>query len=66
LLLLRCNRSGQPPQHDEKVFELVNIGRAAIDHGGSVEYFRDAVFNYPTLVAEAYKVAALDRLNRIS
>ena len=36
-----------------------------IDHGGSVEYFRDAVFNYPTL-AEAYKVAALDGLNRIA
>jgi hypothetical protein len=31
----------------------------------SLEYFRDAVFNYPTL-AEAYKVAALDGLNRIS
>jgi hypothetical protein len=31
-------------------------------YGGSVEYFRDIVFNYPTL-AEAYKVAALDGLN---
>ena len=27
--------------------------------GGTIEYFRDTVFNYPTL-AEAYKVAALD------
>ena len=43
--------------------ELVHIGQALIDHGGSVEYQRDAVFNYPTL-AEAYKVAALDGLNR--
>lgn len=31
--------------------------------GGTVEYFRDGVFNYPTL-AEAYKVAALDGLNK--
>jgi NAD(P) transhydrogenase len=49
----------------ENATELVHIGQAVIDHGGSVEYFRDAVFNYPTL-AEAYKVAALDGLNRIS
>jgi NAD(P) transhydrogenase len=49
----------------EKATELVHIGQAVIDHGGSVEYFRDAVFNYPTL-AEAYKVAALDGLNRIA
>jgi NAD(P) transhydrogenase len=32
--------------------------------GGTLEYFRDTVFNYPTL-AEAYKVAALDGLNRV-
>jgi NAD(P) transhydrogenase len=32
--------------------------------GGTIEYFRDSVFNYPTL-AEAYKVAALDGLNRM-
>jgi NAD(P) transhydrogenase len=44
--------------------ELVHIGQAVLDHGGSVAYFRDAVFNYPTL-AEAYKVAALDGLNKI-
>jgi hypothetical protein len=35
------------------------------DHlGGSVEYFHDMVFNYRTL-AEAYKVAALDGLNKL-
>jgi NAD(P) transhydrogenase len=44
--------------------ELVHIGQAVIDHNGSVEYLRDAVFNYPTL-AEAYKVAALDGLNKL-
>ncbi len=40
----------------ERATELVHIGQAIIDHGGTVEYLRDAVFNYPTL-AEAYKPA---------
>jgi len=44
--------------------EIIHIGQAVLAHGGSVEYFRDAVFNYPTL-AEAYKVAALDGLNKL-
>ncbi len=48
----------------ESATELVHIGQAIIDHDGSVEYLRDAVFNYPTL-AEAYKVAALDGLNKL-
>jgi NAD(P) transhydrogenase len=30
---------------------------------GTIEYFRDTIFNYPTF-AEAYKVAALDGLNK--
>jgi hypothetical protein len=33
--------------------------------GGTIEYFRDTVFNYPTM-AECYKVAALDGLNKLS
>ncbi len=49
----------------ENATELVHIGQAVIDHGGSIRYFRDAVFNYPTL-AEAYKVAALDGLNKMA
>lgn len=44
--------------------ELIHIGQAVLDHDGSVEYFRDAVFNYPTL-AQAYKVAALNGLNKL-
>lgn len=44
--------------------ELVHIGQAIIDHGGTMKYLRDAVFNYPTL-AEAYKTAALNGLNRL-
>jgi len=32
--------------------------------GGTVEYFINNVFNFPTL-AEAYKVAALNGLNKL-
>ncbi len=48
----------------ENATELVHIGQAVIDHNGTVDYFRDAVFNYPTL-AEAYKIAALNGLNKL-
>jgi len=48
----------------ETATELIHIGQAVINFGGTVEYFRDTVFNYPTL-AEAYKVAALDGLNKL-
>jgi len=44
--------------------EIVHIGQVVLTMGGTIEYFRDAVFNYPTL-AEAYKVAALDGLNKL-
>jgi NAD(P) transhydrogenase len=33
-------------------------------NGGTVDYLVDAVFNYPTL-AETYKVAALDAVNKM-
>ncbi len=48
----------------EGATELVHIGQAVIAHGGSIRYFLDHVFNYPTL-AECYKVAALNGLNKI-
>jgi NAD(P) transhydrogenase len=44
--------------------ELVHIGQAVMGCGGSIDYLVDAVFNYPTL-AESYKVAALDAMNKI-
>ena len=44
--------------------ELVHIGQAVLSYEGSVEYFRDAVFNYPTM-AEAYKTASLNGLNKV-
>ena len=49
----------------EGATELVHIGQAVISLGGTLDYFVQTVFNYPTL-AEAYKVAALDAYNRMS
>jgi NAD(P) transhydrogenase len=44
--------------------ELIHIAQTVMAFDGTVEYFRDTVFNYPTL-AEAYKVAALHGLNKV-
>jgi NAD(P) transhydrogenase len=44
--------------------ELVHIGQAVLALGGKVDYFVDTVFNYPTL-AECYKTAAFDGINRL-
>jgi NAD(P) transhydrogenase len=49
----------------EGATELIHIGQAALVLDGTLSYFIDNVFNYPTL-AEAYKIAALDAWNRIS
>ncbi|MDJ0834837.1 MAG: Si-specific NAD(P)(+) transhydrogenase [Gammaproteobacteria bacterium] len=49
----------------EGATELVHIGQAVIALDGTLDYFIQSVFNYPTL-AEAYKVAALDAWNRMS
>jgi NAD(P) transhydrogenase len=44
--------------------ELVHIGQAVMGNGGTVDYLVNTVFNYPTL-AESYKVAALDAMNKL-
>ncbi|WP_113699502.1 Si-specific NAD(P)(+) transhydrogenase [Nonomuraea lactucae] len=44
--------------------ELLHIGQAVMGCGGTIDYLVDAVFNYPTL-AESYKVAALDAMNKL-
>jgi NAD(P) transhydrogenase len=44
--------------------ELIHIGQAVMAFGGTVEFFINNVFNFPTL-AEAYKVAALNGLNKL-
>ena len=48
----------------EGASELVHIGQAVLAFGGSIEYFVNTVFNYPTL-AECYKTAAFDGINRL-
>jgi NAD(P) transhydrogenase len=45
--------------------ELVHIGQAVLALGGTIDYFVDTVFNYPTL-AECYKTAAFDGINRLN
>jgi NAD(P) transhydrogenase len=44
--------------------ELIHIGQCAMAFKATVEYFVNTVFNYPTL-AECYKVAALNGLNKL-
>lgn len=48
----------------EGATEIVHIGQVVMAAGGSVKYFVDAVFNYPTL-AEAYNVAAQNGLRNM-
>ena len=47
----------------EGATELIHIGQAVLNLGGTLDYFVENTFNYPTL-AEAYKIAALDAWNR--
>lgn len=44
--------------------ELIHIGQAVLSLSGTLDYFVNTVFNYPTL-AETYKIAALDAWNRM-
>ena len=48
----------------EGATEIIHIGQVVMSTDGTLEYFRNAVFNYPTL-AEAYRVAALDGLRKV-
>ncbi|MFM5906020.1 MAG: Si-specific NAD(P)(+) transhydrogenase [Novosphingobium sp.] len=68
MLKLICDRSSRRllGVHiiGEGASELIHIGQAVLNLGGTIDYFVDNCFNYPTL-AEAYKVAALDAWNRL-
>jgi len=48
----------------EGATELIHIGQAVLTLKGTIDYFLENAFNYPTL-AEAYKVAALHAHNRM-
>ena len=52
----------------ERAAEIIHIGQAVMEQkngGNNIEYFVNTTFNYPTM-AEAYRVAALNGLNRVS
>ena len=49
----------------EGACELLHIGQAVFALKGTIEYFIDSVFNYPTL-AECYKTAAFNGLNKLA
>lgn len=48
----------------EGASELIHIGQAVLAFKGTVDYFVNTVFNYPTL-AECYKTAAFNGINRL-
>ncbi|MGR2768678.1 Si-specific NAD(P)(+) transhydrogenase [Photobacterium ganghwense] len=51
----------------ERAAEIIHIGQAIMEQkgeGNNIEYFVNTTFNYPTM-AEAYRVAALNGLNRL-
>lgn len=51
----------------DQASEIVHIGQAIMSQkggGNTLDYFLNTTFNYPTM-AEAYKVAALDGINRV-
>ncbi len=48
----------------EDASELIHIGQAVMAHGGTVDYFTEAVISYPSL-AECYATAALNGINRL-
>lgn len=47
----------------EKATELLAVGQAVVHLGGTVDYFINHIFNYPTL-SGVYRSAALDALKR--
>jgi NAD(P) transhydrogenase len=49
----------------ETATEIIHIGQAVMSLEGTIDYFRDTVFNYPTMT-EAYKVAAFNGLNKLN
>jgi NAD(P) transhydrogenase len=49
----------------EGASELLHIGQAVMILGGTLDYFIETVFNYPTL-AECYKAAAFNGMNKLS
>ncbi len=45
--------------------ELIHIGQAVLSYNGTIDYFLDNVFNFPTM-GEAYKIAALNGVKKVT
>ncbi len=57
--LLGCSIFG------EGASEMIHIAAAVMGYGGTIDYFIEAVFNYPSL-SDAFKYAAYDGLQRLA
>ncbi|PCJ17716.1 MAG: Si-specific NAD(P)(+) transhydrogenase [Candidatus Cloacimonadota bacterium] len=49
----------------DQAAEIIHIGQAVMTLDGTIDYFVNTVFNYPTY-AEAYKVAAFNGINSLT
>src|SRR5207247_294237 len=49
----------------EGASELIHIGMSCLAFGGTIDFFIQSVFNYPSL-ADAYKYAAYDGLQALA
>ena len=54
-----------PPPSPQGATELIHIGQTAMAFNGTIDYFIENTFNYPTL-AECYRVAGLNGYNKIA
>lgn len=48
----------------DQASELIHIGQAVLSYNGTIDYFIDNVFNFPTM-GEAYKIAALNGVKQL-
>ena len=49
----------------DQACELIHIGQAVLSYNGTIDYFVDNVFNFPTM-GEAYKIAALNGVQQLA
>ncbi len=49
----------------DQAAEIVHIGQVALEMGGTIDYFLNTVFNYPTW-AEIYRIAAFNGINKLT
>ena len=65
---MNVSKQGKSVVVVDQASEIVHIGQAIMKQPGaanSLAFFANTTFNYPTM-AEAYRVAAINGLNRVS